>query len=123
MVGGLTLLEFIEARLSATEAATLRYRDGHEGPCINYDGQDPDAYDEFDSCARHLAAAGETPYRDAEFGLRDVAAKRRLLAYLANLEALALADNLWNVDTYSPYELLALPYAEHPDYDPSWSPS
>lgn len=29
----------------------------HEGPCINYDGQNPEWYDEYDSCSQHLAAA------------------------------------------------------------------
>lgn len=29
----------------------------HRGPCVNYDGQDPKDYDEYDSCSKHLAAA------------------------------------------------------------------
>jgi hypothetical protein len=31
----------------------------HEGPCINFDGQDPEQFDEYDSCSRHIAAFGK----------------------------------------------------------------
>ena len=34
--------------------------EGHEGLCINYDGQDPDDYNDIDdTCCRHMAAASE----------------------------------------------------------------
>lgn len=29
----------------------------HDGPCVNYDDQNPDDYDPYDSCSRHLRAA------------------------------------------------------------------
>ena len=35
-------------------AAVQRYIDGHPGPCVNYEGQDPAHYSEFDSCALHI---------------------------------------------------------------------
>jgi hypothetical protein len=35
----------------------------HDGPCINYDGQYPEWYDEYDSCSRHLAAAADRKAR------------------------------------------------------------
>lgn len=35
--------------------------DPHPGlPCINYEGQDPNGYDEYDTCHRHLQAS-KTP--------------------------------------------------------------
>lgn len=48
--------------------------------------------------------------------LTEIKAKRRLLDYLVALEDKALNDNWWNLDTTEPLLLLALPYADHPDY-------
>ena len=38
----------------------------HDGPCVNYDDQNPDDYDPYDSCSRHLRAAAERRERLAE---------------------------------------------------------
>lgn len=73
------LTTWLAATLDTVEAAVIAYRDGHSGPCLNYDGQHPEAYDERDSCYLHIRAAEASPYRDASFGLADIAAKRRIL--------------------------------------------
>ena len=38
----------------------------HDGPCVNYDDQNPDDYDPYDSCSRHLRASAERKERLAE---------------------------------------------------------
>jgi hypothetical protein len=70
---------WLRAVLDDVEAAVLRLRDGHDGPCVNYEGQDPANYDDYDSCSRHIAVAQASPYSDAAFGLRDIAAKRAIV--------------------------------------------
>ncbi|MER7813824.1 DUF6221 family protein [Streptomyces sp. NPDC096153] len=139
------LVAFLRARLDETKAATLRARDGHDGPCVNYVGQEPDAYDEYDSCALHLQAAEATPYRDASFGLADVEAKWLILSpYVAVLEERAsLRANMRqalgrNDDEFARLHreeselieterrlrplvmALALPYADHSDHRDDW---
>ena len=34
--------------------AVQRGLDGHPGPCVNYEGQDPADYTNYDSCERHI---------------------------------------------------------------------
>ena len=116
------LVQFLRDRLAETEAAVLRYRDGHEGPCINFKGQDPKHYSEYDSCALHLEAAEATPYRDATFGLAEVEAKREQLK-LHSAEPGQHPDYCWYDKHQLPcpsLRLLALPYADHAGYDASW---
>lgn len=56
--------------------------------------------------------------------LREVAAKRRLLALDADPDEYNNdVVRGWAEAHYQVCRLLALPYASHPDYDPSWSPS
>jgi hypothetical protein len=116
------LIGFITARLDEDERTTIAFRDGHPGPCLNYEGQSPENYSEYDTCYRHLATAEASRYRDTAFGLREVEAKRRLLAYLIGLEDKATDNNWWSLDTDLPFKLLALPYADHPDYQAEWAP-
>lgn len=122
------LVEWLRAALDDVERATIRYRDGHEGPCVNFEGQDPSGYDEYESCARHIATAEATPYRDAAFGLREVAAKRAIVAEhdLAydNLKRHPddLATKGWLLGTIRAMRLLAAVYADRPGYDPAWAP-
>lgn len=73
------IVAFITAQLDRIEQATIRHRDGHDGPCVNCDDQDPGGYDQRDSCSRHIATAETTPYRDAGFGLRMVSALRQIV--------------------------------------------
>ncbi|MFE9099868.1 DUF6221 family protein [Actinomadura geliboluensis] len=74
------LVEFLRARLRDTERALNEYREHRErGVHVNYEGQDPAQYDEWDSCARCIATAEASPYRDVEFGLAEVEAKRRIV--------------------------------------------
>ena len=36
--------------------------------------------------------------------------------------AKATDNNWWSLDTDLPFKLLALPYADHPDYQAEWAP-
>jgi hypothetical protein len=67
--------------------------------------------------ARHIAEW------DPARVLAETAAKRRMLAYLVELENKALDGNWWNLDRDLPLKLLALPYAHHPGYQKDWAPS
>lgn len=44
-------------------AAELLKGGDHPGPCVNHEGQDPDEYDEYDTCDRHIKAADERHQR------------------------------------------------------------
>ena len=51
------VLREVEAKRGVVAAYLPPGEDPHPGqPCINYDGQDPDEYDDYDSCSRHLEA-------------------------------------------------------------------
>ena len=54
--------------------------------------------------------------------LAEVDAKRQLLDWLAREDERALDNNLWWWDGDGARKLLALPYADHPDYDEAWRP-
>lgn len=121
------LVAFLRARLEEQHAALLRYRDGHDGPCRNYLGQQAEGYDENDSCHLHIEVAEATPYRDVAFGLAEVAAKRRLLD--VTLPDLEQADRCiageWGSDDDLAGQLLralAEPFAGHPEYQEGWRP-
>lgn len=121
---------FCHARLDETASALLEYRDGHKGPCINYAGQDPADYDEHDSCDLHLASATATPYRDAEFGLADVAFKRLALEeHEPSLVAAVKGDEVTPMmvcgmdgDDCPFSRHIAALYSSHPDYKKEWRP-
>jgi len=121
---------FCHARLDEAATALLELRDGHKGPCINYDGQNPEDYDAHDSCALHLAAAEATPYRDTGFGLADVAFKRlELEEHEPSLQAAVKDDVVTPMmvcatdGTDCPFiQRLAALYANHPDFKESWRP-
>lgn len=57
-----------------------------------------------------------------QHALLDIEAKRRMLDYLTDLEDQARNANWWSLDTDLPFKILALPYAEHPDYLEEWRP-
>lgn len=61
-------------------------------------------------------------YWDPARVLTDLAAKRAVLAYLQLVQDAILDNNLWGLDNPTTEALrhLAAPYAEHPDFDPSW---
>lgn len=141
------LVEFLTARLDETQAALLARRDGHLGPCLNFEGQRTEDYDEHDSCFLHIRLAESTPYHHTAFGLAEVDAKRRIVtlyaeAVLVREEATKWAMSPSTVITNPGAEaferwnrardaalflepavcLLALPYASHPDYNEAWRP-
>ncbi|MDQ0694222.1 DUF6221 family protein [Streptomyces sp. W4I9-2] len=52
------VLREVEAKRAVLNAYLPPDADVHPGlPCINFEGQDPADYDEYDSCSRHLDAA------------------------------------------------------------------
>jgi hypothetical protein len=121
------IAQWLGDQLAEDRAALLRYRDGHDGPCINYEGQDPAAYDEYDSCVLHLEAARATPYRDVGFGLRELDAKRKLLTeYAESEEALGSFADMVDVGRVEGLRVAvahaALPYADRPGYREDWRP-
>lgn len=73
------LIAWLRAQLDDDERRTIARRDGHPGPCLNYPGQDPEDHDPYDACYLHLHDVEATPYRDVEFGLAEVDAKRKIL--------------------------------------------
>lgn len=127
------LVRFLRERYDEQRQALIQYRDGHDGPCINYLGQPPGAYSEFDSCALHLQAAGSTPYRDVEFGLADLATKRRVLDEVVpemnDMTSQIHGEfgtgplNSGDYESLGLLRLLALPYADHPQYRDEWRPT
>lgn len=50
------------AELAAAARDVLRGGD-HDGPCLNYEGQNPDDYEDWDSCALHVRAGIERTER------------------------------------------------------------
>ncbi|WP_367572189.1 DUF6221 family protein [Streptomyces globisporus] len=52
------VLADLDAKLAIVDAYLPPDADVHPGlPCINFKGQDPTDYSEYDSCSRHLEAA------------------------------------------------------------------
>lgn len=67
------LVAFVRQQLDRQEAALIAYRDHRAGltPCDNLG--------DYDSCSVHLKTAAATEYRDVDYGLTEVEAKRRIL--------------------------------------------
>lgn len=131
-----TLVEFLRARLAederiAREAIEQReqeiargvYRPGHEP------GPEPDVLAVWDDWT-----GGPGIRMGPERLLADVEAKRRLIDLAEEATSLDMTVDgdrrvgIRDTDT-EPYVgdlmlmVLALPYADHPDYDPSWRPA
>ena len=74
----------------------------------------------------HVADAEHIARHDPARVLRDVEAKRKLLAFLVVLAGETdLGDAWWRLEQShpAPLRLLAAPYSDHPDYRSEWSPS
>jgi hypothetical protein len=116
----------------------------HDGPCVNYEGQNPADRDEYDSCSRHVAAMEAArqdrfPYRDLDFALRQVAAYRRILSRHqprpdgtpSGVECSVCVDPDGRCDSWQRHEPLDWPcpdvrdlasiYEFRPGFDPSWT--
>lgn len=52
---------------------------------------------------------------------REVEAKRGILALLSSTDAAEIHADAWTVAKWAA-QLMALPYADHPDYDERWRP-
>lgn len=129
-----TLVEFLRARLderkaqawAATDGPWRVAAEGSEGSRIAPDYGDIRTKSRWIAIidgrvqpedgrnARHIVA------NDPSYVLADIAAKRRIVDYLGH----TLKNEMgWDgMDEYV-LECLALPFAAHPDYDPSWRPA
>jgi hypothetical protein len=125
------LIRFVAGRLDDDERIALAAADGDrtEEWEIHYTGAGVDsatgtvAYDEgFPNGRQSEHIARHDPARV----LRDVAAKRRLFAKHAPVINGTQGSWTWFEGSESESEkvmqLLSLPYADHPEYDPAWAP-
>lgn len=125
-MSGMTLVDFLRARLDEDEAvAKAAVREEYR----HWEGSGPDRYDEgrvyangevivwdegtpSGECALHIAR------HDPARVLADVQAKREIISwvtlYVRNLPPGVRADGI--------IRRLAVVYADHPDYQPEWTP-
>ena len=80
----------------------------------------------FDEGAPSEAQADHIARHDPARVLREVAAKRRIMEFAEKVDALAETvfqefSNHPEADGVALLKMLALPYADHPDFDPNWS--
>ena len=118
------MVAFLRARLDEDEQAA-RAAGGRiwsvddEGCCVLEDGVilettgRMDAYRDAD--VRHVAQW------DPARVLAEVEAKRRILDKLDEIERIVDAREVWSIDVDDLRRDLALPYRDHPDYDPAWT--
>jgi len=139
------LVEFIRARLDederlATRAATLcgchpavpvwRFEGDEGAGRIVIEGDPhPDTHASpnrlrkcWDKSYANKFAAEHIVNHDPARVLREVEAKRALLAACVEYDDMPAGMSGSGL-AYQVEELLALPYADHPDYRPEWSPS
>jgi hypothetical protein len=117
------LIAFIQARLDEDEQVARRVEAAWRciagtGEIVASDGTHAEV------CAEaHWEGVGEHIARhDPARVLREVEAKRKLLAYLVSLEDKATDNNWWNLDTCEPFQLLAATWSDHPGYRAEWAP-
>lgn len=138
-----TLVEFLRARLDEVErlaGVAIETYGGADQWRLRRD-TDPDYGTEWrlDVGDRSILAGypsdeDEYPFRRSELAhiaehdparvLADVEAKRRIVEECKHIIDTHFSDD-FTADTLAEdcLKLLALPYAEHPDYDPSWRPA
>lgn len=119
------LVSFLKARLDEQKAALIAYRDHRAGltPCVNWAGQDPEDYTEWDSCSEHIRTGNATNYGGSvDYGMADIDAKRKLLDWLVECELAVCASDWRSLDVAAAIRALALPYADHDDYRDEWRP-
>lgn len=100
-----TLTEFLLARIAEDEAVARDF--GTDAP-----GAIPDS--ELWVTEADYPAISITAKRV----LAECDAQRQMIAYLADLAEFASDDEAADAGL----RILALPYADHPDYDPAWRP-
>lgn len=136
MTGTLTLTDFLRARLDEDETAAQRrvLRDPLECPVCGeivetyvtpatVRGWKPDSPDRVEPCGHELTSAqAESCHRTVIQSrvLAEVEAKRRIVE-LHEDHVRAVGEGL-SATTRTILRHLALPYADHPDYQPEWRP-
>jgi hypothetical protein len=103
-----TIVEFLRARYDEDERRARAAAPGWDGERDQYEWQDLS-----DQAFAH--ARSHDPARV----LREVEAKRRIVKRIA-AEIRAVGPSLASTWVL---HALAMPYADHPDYDPTWSPT
>lgn len=150
----MTLLEFIEARLTEDEATAIAAAEALRCGCHSLNPDDLHSWTAGDYASGVDLAGGLHPVvsgtgdwaedaipkpvnihiarHDPARVLREVEAKRRIARQCAAMDPdmTFVTDNALGFGPGDHTELaaqvlalLALPYADHPDYDPSWSPT
>lgn len=109
------LITWLRAQLDQQQAAIEAYRDHRAGltPCDNLDG--------YDSCSVHIATAAATEYRDPDFGLAEIDAKRRILDWAVRAIQVTEADS-YQLSVEDVVRLLAQPYDGRPGWREEWRP-
>lgn len=122
----MTITEFLTARLDEDEAAACAANEASAAY-----GHPDDAFDEAVNLAANEGGLPEAVNHmrrwGPEFVLADTAAKRAIVA-LHTHPSFACYWSHDSMEQHDPGEVcdtlcaLALPYAEHPDFDESWKP-
>lgn len=114
------LVTWLRAQLDRQQAALIAYRDHRAGltPCDNLS--------DWDSCSVHINTAEATEYRDVDYGLAEVDAKRQLLDQHAPVVDGSQDSWIWFEGSESKssaiVRLLALPFADRPGWREEWRP-
>jgi hypothetical protein len=110
-------IAFVRRCLDAQHAALIAYRH-HRADPTNCDN-----WDVHDSCSGHIRTAEATEYRDADYGLADIEAKRRILDL--HSERMPGECDACNERQYGypcpTVRLLAQPYAGRDGWQPEWA--
>lgn len=122
------LSTWLAALFDAQVVALVKRREHLAGKtrCVNYEGQPPEHYTEYDACFVHLQLAEAVDYRDVEFGLRDIDAKRRILV-VRDEAAASYARDRGDVGKAADADamdwcvkLLGMAYADRDGYRQEW---
>jgi hypothetical protein len=124
-----TIVEFLRRMLDEEERAARAAADQRAARWLGSDGGDVGAVTPLPGGAVTVDSVGSVKTaaesehiarHDPARVLADVEAKRKILDWLDRMDNWATDNNLWTWDSAPAHEALALPYADHPDYDESW---
>lgn len=124
-MSGMTIVEFLLARIAKREQQAHAYREIEPEPGRrfnwSYDHVDDVVTLTFEDGTRGQMTWAEMMARHMELHVSDpvlldeCAAKREIVEY-------ATGQHTSHPEHWPILELLALPYADHPDYDEAWKP-
>ena len=142
--GIMTLIEFLLARIAEDEAMARTVADGGSGQWQSWNRSwDPEPVRDIATDGNRIASVPTTLdefmcRHDPARVLAECEAKRRIVEYaieVADYEGAVISLEFGSADLHAQpiamavketmddvLELLALPYADHPDYLPEWKP-